>query len=103
MCVVVGVHHFDSTVQVQAEFEAYENIEYFKTDLVASKGIMYVKYKTASTALKALEDMQRNNFIVRLELPLLAWFQPSTDTITKFLLTRIRMPLHANIREEYHA
>lgn len=43
----------------------YEGLEYVKTDLVKSKGIIYVKFRLASSALKAKEDIEKNNYMVR--------------------------------------
>lgn len=45
--------------------DKYEGLEYVKTDLVKSKGIIYVKFRLASSALKAKEDIEKNNYMVR--------------------------------------
>jgi hypothetical protein len=45
--------------------DKYEGLEYVKTDLVKSKGIIYVKFRLASSALKAKEDIENNNYVVR--------------------------------------
>lgn len=42
----------------------YEGLEYVKSDLVKSKGIIYAKYRLASSALKAKEDIEQNNYMV---------------------------------------
>lgn len=44
--------------------DKYEGLEYVKTDLVKSKGIIYVKFRFASSALKAKEDIESNNYMV---------------------------------------
>jgi hypothetical protein len=43
---------------MQGCFSAYEGFEYCKTDLVATKGVVFCKYSKASFALQALEDVQ---------------------------------------------
>lgn len=45
--------------------DKYEGLEYVKTDLVKSKGIIYVKFRLASSALRAKEDIEKNNYMVR--------------------------------------
>lgn len=52
--------------RVQQEMSKYEGLEYVKSDLVKSKGIIYVKFRLASSALKAKEDIEHNNYMVRL-------------------------------------
>jgi len=39
-------------------------MEYCKSDLVASKGVLFVKYRSASSALRALEDMASRHYNV---------------------------------------
>jgi hypothetical protein len=50
---------------MQEEMSKYEGLEYVKSDLVKSKGIVYVKFRFASSALKAKEDIENNNYMVR--------------------------------------
>lgn len=50
---------------MQESMDNYEGLEYVKTDLVKSKGIIYVKFRLASSALKAKEDIEKNNYMVR--------------------------------------
>lgn len=49
---------------LQQEMSKYEGLEYVKSDLVKSKGIIYVKFRLASSALKAKEDIEQNNYMV---------------------------------------
>lgn len=51
--------------KMQESMDKYEGLEYVKTDLVKSKGIIYVKFRLASSALKAKEDIEKNNYMVR--------------------------------------
>lgn len=51
---------------LQQEMSKYDGLEYVKSDLVKSKGIIYVKFRLASSALKAKEDIEHNNYMVRL-------------------------------------
>ena len=37
--------------------EAFRDLQYCKTDLIASKGIVFCKYAKSSSALKALEEI----------------------------------------------
>eukprot|EP00775_Hariotina_reticulata_P001542 gene1542-1881_t len=39
------------------ELSRYPDLEYCKTDLIASKGVVFVKYSKASSALMALEEI----------------------------------------------
>jgi len=41
----------------QEELSSYPDLEYCKTDLIASKGCVFVKYAKASSALRALEEV----------------------------------------------
>eukprot|EP00892_Ulva_mutabilis_P010646 jgi/Ulvmu1/7954/UM004_0187.1 len=49
---------------VEQEMSKYEGLEYVKSDLVKSKGIIYVKFRLASSALKAKEDIEQNNYML---------------------------------------
>jgi hypothetical protein len=51
---------------VQDEVRTFADVEHVKVDLIASKGIVFIKFKTASSALRAKEDIERNNFQVRI-------------------------------------
>ncbi|KAK9825572.1 hypothetical protein WJX74_007012 [Apatococcus lobatus] len=42
---------------IEAEMEAFRDLQYCKTDLIASKGIVFCKYAKSSSALKALEEI----------------------------------------------
>lgn len=41
----------------QDDVATFEDLEYCKTDLIASKGVVFCKFSKASSALKALEDI----------------------------------------------
>ncbi|KXZ53325.1 hypothetical protein GPECTOR_7g1219 [Gonium pectorale] len=43
--------------QINDSMAAYDGLEYCKTDLVASKGVVFCKFTKASSALRALEDV----------------------------------------------
>eukprot|EP00882_Tetradesmus_deserticola_P024175 GHRQ01026407.1.p1 GENE.GHRQ01026407.1~~GHRQ01026407.1.p1 ORF type:complete len:221 (+),score=100.09 GHRQ01026407.1:79-741(+) len=42
---------------IHDELSRYPDLEYCKTDLIASKGVVFVKYAKASSALQALEEV----------------------------------------------
>ncbi len=42
---------------LQAEMEAFKDLQYCKTDLIATKGIVFCKYAKSSSALMALEEI----------------------------------------------
>jgi hypothetical protein len=58
----VGLHNLQSTLSqrtapLQEELSRYPDLEYCKVDLIASKGVVFVKYAKASSALQALEEV----------------------------------------------
>lgn len=48
---------------LQEEVLRFEDIENVKVDLVATKGIAYLKFRTASSALRAKEDIEKHNVV----------------------------------------
>lgn len=47
----------------QEELSRYPDMEYCKTDLIASKGCVFVKYSKASSALRALEEIAAKGMV----------------------------------------
>ena len=56
---------------LQEEVQRFDEVENVKMDLVATKGIAYIKFRTASSALRAKEDIEKHN-VVRLHCGILA-------------------------------
>jgi hypothetical protein len=52
-----------SVVSFQEEAARYLDLEYCKTDLIASKGVAFCKYTKASAALAALEDISAKGMV----------------------------------------
>ena len=52
---------------LQEEAGRYPDLEYCKTDLIASKGVAFCKYTKASSALAALEDISAKGMVGDLE------------------------------------
>ena len=50
-------------VFLQKEMAAFSDMQYCKTDLIASKGIVYCKYSKSSSALRALETVQESSMV----------------------------------------
>jgi hypothetical protein len=48
---------------LQEELSRYPDLEYCKTDLIAAKGVVFVKYAKASSALQALEDVAAKGMV----------------------------------------
>ena len=46
---------------MQAELQKFHGIEHVKTDLIGSKGIAFAKFKAASSALRAKEEIEKNS------------------------------------------
>ena len=49
---------------VQGEMSKFRDLEYCKIDLIAAKGIVFVKYAKSSSALLALESILANDCMV---------------------------------------
>ena len=49
---------------VQGEMSKFRDLEYCKKDLIAAKGIVFVKYAKSSSALLALESILANDCMV---------------------------------------
>ena len=47
----------------------FRDLEYCKIDLIAAKGIVFVKYAKSSSALLALESILANDCMVRTSSP----------------------------------
>jgi hypothetical protein len=60
----IGLLAFGACV-LQEEMKKYDGFDYIKTDLVASKGIIYVKFSLTSSALKAIDDIHKRKSTVR--------------------------------------
>ena len=56
---------------LQEEVLRFDEVENVKMDLVATKGIAYIKFRTASSALRAKEDIEKHN-VVRLHCDIVA-------------------------------
>ena len=54
-----------SGLQIQEEMSKFRDLEYCKIDLIAAKGIVFVKYAKSSSALLALESILANDCMVR--------------------------------------
>ena len=42
---------------------AFKDLQYCKTDLIVSKGIVFCKYSKSSSALRALESVQETGIV----------------------------------------
>ena len=52
-------------MHAQEEMSKFRDLEYCKIDLIAAKGIVFVKYAKSSSALLALESILANDCMVR--------------------------------------
>ncbi|KAG1681154.1 hypothetical protein FOA52_015597 [Chlamydomonas sp. UWO 241] len=50
-------------MQIQDHMSQFSDMEYCKTDFVASKGVVFCKFSRASSALKALEDINAGGMV----------------------------------------
>jgi hypothetical protein len=48
---------------LQEELSRYPDLEYCKVDLISSKGVVFVKYAKASSALQALEEVAAKGMV----------------------------------------
>jgi hypothetical protein len=48
---------------LQEELSRYPDLEYCKVDLISSKGVVFVKYAKASSALQALEEVASKGMV----------------------------------------
>lgn len=55
--------HLPGAFAVQDDAAKFEEMEYCKTDLVPAKGIVFIKFARASSAMKALEDIQSHGLV----------------------------------------
>ena len=58
--------HESIAMPVQGEMSKFRDLEYCKIDLIAAKGIVFVKYAKSSSALLALESILANDCMVSL-------------------------------------
>jgi hypothetical protein len=49
----------------QDDIATFPDVEYCKTDLVATKGVVFCKFSKASSALKVLETVQERGTVSR--------------------------------------
>ena len=54
----------NDVMAVQGEMSKFRDLEYCKIDLIAAKGIVFVKYAKSSSALLALESILANDCMV---------------------------------------
>eukprot|EP00878_Enallax_costatus_P022075 GHUV01023407.1.p1 GENE.GHUV01023407.1~~GHUV01023407.1.p1 ORF type:complete len:188 (+),score=39.98 GHUV01023407.1:110-673(+) len=54
---------------IHDELARYPDLEYCKTDLISSKGVVFVKYSKASSALRALEDVAAKGMVRQCNRP----------------------------------
>ncbi len=61
-----GSYYWDQNdaITVQGEMSKFRDLEYCKIDLIAAKGIVFVKYAKSSSALLALESILANDCMV---------------------------------------
>ena len=52
-----------AVVRVQAELASFHDLQYCKTDLIASKGVVFCKYTKSSSALLAMEAVQETGMV----------------------------------------
>ena len=64
--VVAYIWHQSETkaLLMQGEMSKFRDLEYCKIDLIAAKGIVFVKYAKSSSALLALESILANDCMV---------------------------------------
>ena len=49
--------------RLQAELASFHDLQYCKTDLIASKGVVFCKYTKSSSALLAMEAIQETGMV----------------------------------------
>ena len=64
-----SVYADESGLRAQEEMSKFRDLEYCKVDLIAAKGIVFVKYAKSSSALLALESILANDCMVRTFIP----------------------------------
>ena len=64
-CPCTSVYADESGLHAQEEMSKFRDLEYCKIDLIAAKGIVFVKYAKSSSALLALESILANDCMVR--------------------------------------
>jgi len=72
---------------IEAEMARFSGMQYCKTDLIASKGIVFVKYSTSSSACLAMETVQLAGSVAGYKVKIML-AEPKTrrtDTIAPFL------------------
>lgn len=52
-----------SAAAIQEALAAYADIEYIKTDLIAAKGVVFVKFSRSSAALAAMEGINASGVV----------------------------------------
>lgn len=52
-------------LRLQAELASFHDLQYCKTDLIASKGVVFCKYTKSSSALLAMEAIQETGMVGR--------------------------------------
>ena len=62
---ITSMHADESGLHAQEEMSKFRDLEYCKIDLIAAKGIVFVKYAKSSSALLALESILANDCMVR--------------------------------------
>lgn len=69
---------------LQDDFSQFVDLEYCKTDLIASKGVVFCKFRKSSSALQALEAVGERGMVGAISLaatgdmraPMHAWHEP---------------------------
>jgi hypothetical protein len=70
----------------------WPELQYCKTDLIASKGVVFCKFSQSSSALRALESIAENGMVRSIHLP--AFFTchvaNSASPCTMYLVIQVR-------------
>lgn len=78
---------------MQDEVQRFDEVESVKTDLIAARGIAYIKFRTASSALQAKEDVDKHS-VVRL---------PACLHAPAGINHNVPGPCHTHVCQQVHA